>query len=364
MPFEQLNSDSIQVKPLADRTSYIQIEQVAVDPHTPPPDAGDLLPQLDHLADRVRKARSRGASVMLTYGAHLVKNGGGMLVRWLIEHDWVTHVATQGAGIIHDWEFAYQGVSSESVRDNTPRGEFGTWDETGRWINLAALVGGAQGMGLGESMGSLVGNDGLNIPDPDVLKQHIMAEPEHPLTAARADLLHIITRHNIQLGFVDVPHPFKQYSIPAACHEHGVPLTVHPGIGYDIFTNHPLFHGGAIGRGAGIDARIFAHGVMNLTDGVYLSVGSAIMSPQVFEKALSAANNVLLSQGRSVQNHLMAVVDLQDGGGWDWSTGEPPKDHPAYYLRFCKTFHRMGGTLDYLCGDNRSILHNLIARLR
>ena len=104
--------------------------------------------------------------------------------------------------------------------------------------------------------------------------------------------------------------------------------------------------------------------MLNLTGGVYLSIGSAIMSPQVFEKALSLANNLRLQEGQPViRDHAITVVDLQPGGNWDWTKGEPPKDHPAYYLRFCKTFHRMGGSLGYLCGDNRVVLANLVARL-
>ena len=87
---------------------------------------------------------------MLTYGAHLIKNGAGPLLNRLIEAGLVTHLATQGAGIIHDWEFAFQGESGESVRENAPAGTFGSWDETGRWLNLAVLVGAAEGLGMGE----------------------------------------------------------------------------------------------------------------------------------------------------------------------------------------------------------------------
>ena len=81
------------------------------------------------------------------------------------------------------------------------------------------------------------------------------------------------------------------------------------------------------------------------------------MSPQVFEKAFSAANNIRAAEGRPLlTDHYLAIVDLQDGGGWDWSRGEPPSTNPAYYLRFCKSFYRMGGTLDYIRCDNRVFL--------
>jgi len=363
MPYPQIDPSQIQVLPLAQRTSYIDIRKSAVDPAAPAPDPGAMGSQIDRLAERIREARQRGASVMLVYGAHVIKNGCGPLVNALIEAGYITHLATQGAGIIHDWEFAYQGVSSESVRDNTPAGRFGTWNETGHWLSLAALVGAAQGIGWGEAVGRLVVDDGLTLPDPGELTKQIAADLDHDLTGARADLLHAMRRFKLQPGRHEVKHTSAGYTILEASGRKRVPLTVHPGIGYDIITNHPMFHAGAIGRTSGTDARIFAEGVMNLSGGVYLSIGSAIMSPQIFEKALSLANNLLLQQGKQVKDHHMAVVDIQDGGGWDWTRGEPPKDSPAYYLRFCKTFARMGGTLDYLCADNRVMLANLVQRL-
>ena len=364
MPFDKLDSNRIKTLPLRERTSQIDIAHDALDPAGPAPDPGALGPQIDRLAQRMRAARERGAAVMLAYGAHLIKGGGGPLLTALVAGGHVTHLATHGAGVIHDWEFSHLGRSSESVRDNTPKGRFGAWDETGRYINLAALVGGAEGLGLGESLCRLVGEDGLTLPDPGALAEQIRSAPDDELAAPRADLLRAMRQFQLAPGRHEVLHPHKRYSVLAACYAHHVPLTVHPGIGYDIFTNHPMFHGGALGRGAGIDARVFAHSVLNLSGGVYLSVGSANMSPQVFEKALSLANNLLLQEGRSIRDHTIAVVDLQQGGNWDWSKGEPPKNSPAYYLRFCKTFYRMGGTLEYVCGDNRLVLANLLERLR
>ena len=91
-----------------------------------------------------------------------------------------------------------------------------------------------------------------------------------------------------------------------------------------------------------------------------LSIGSAIMGPQVFEKSLSCVNNLRLQDGRPiVSGHTIYVCDLQDGGGWDWSAGEPPKTNPAYYLRFCKSYSRMGAAMHYLQGDNAAFVHNL-----
>jgi hypothetical protein len=302
---------------------------------------------------------------MLTYGAHLVKNAAGPLVRALIEEKFVTHLATQGAGVIHDWEFAYQGVSSESVQANAAVGRFGSWDETGRWINLAVIAGAAQGMGFGESVGRMIEEECLVLPGVEELCEQIAADPGHEFAGAKADLLWTMKEFGLPAGRLEVRHPYKRFSILACAYRHRVPLTVHPGIGYDIIINHPMFHGGAIGRAAATDARVFAQSAYNLSGGVYVSVGSAIMSPQVFEKAFSAANNLRAQAGLPfVRDHAIAIVDLQDSGGWDWSKGEPPKENPAYYLRYCKTFYRMGGTLDYIQCDNRVVLANLLHELR
>ena len=88
------------------------------------------------------------------------------------------------------------------------------------------------------------------------------------------------------------------------------------------------------------------------------------MAQTVIEKSLSCINNLRLQDGRKiVQDHSFYVVDIQDGGNWDWSNGEPPKDNPAYYLRFCKSFSRMGGTMNYAQCDNVAFLHHLLWEL-
>ena len=88
------------------------------------------------------------------------------------------------------------------------------------------------------------------------------------------------------------------------------------------------------------------------------------MAPQVFEKSLSCVHNLRFQEGRpAVQGHRIYVVDLQDGGNWDWSQGEPPKTNPAYYLRFCKSFSRMGGQMQYVQCDNVSFVHHLYREL-
>jgi hypothetical protein len=171
--------------------------------------------------------------------------------------------------------------------------------------------------------------------------------------------------HRIEAGRIEVKHPRKESSIVGQAFRQKVPLTVHPGIGYDIISNHPMFNGAAIGRAAQVDFALFGRAVEQLDGGVVLSVGSAIMAPQVFEKSLSCVNNLRLQAGRKiVQEHSIYVVDIQEGGNWDWSQSEPPKSNPAYYLRFCKSFARMGGSMNYVQADNVAFLHHLLHELR
>ncbi len=311
------------------------------------------------------KAHARKASVMMIYGAHLIKNGAAEIVRRFLEENWLTHLATNGAGVIHDWEFAFGGVSTEIVKDNVEDGTFGAWEETGRNFQLALLAGGVKKEGFGRALGRFVSQDGVKLPSIAALEASIRKAPSHRLAAARAELVHAMREHGLGAGRHKVSHPFKANSVLAQCFQRDVPLTVHPGIGYDIISNHPMFNGAVVGRGADTDFRIFGGSVEGLDGGVVLSVGSAIMGPQVFEKSLSCVNNLRLQAGRPVvSGHHIFVVDLQDGGRWDWSQGEPPKDNPAYYLRFCKSYSRMGGTMHYLQLDNVLFLHHLLRELQ
>lgn len=360
-----LDLKRVKVFPLAQRRSLNAIEKLRPDPGQPAP-AGppEMHAAIARCARQVVAAKQRGASIMLLYGAHLVKNGLFRIVNGLLEGGWVTHLATNGAGTIHDWELAFQGRSEESVRDNVATGTFGTWDETGRNIHLALLAGALRGEGYGRSLGRFIMEDGTTLPAREEMERLLRAEPAHPLSPARAELLQALVAHDLPSGRISVAHPNQEVSIVAQAFRQRIPLTVHPGIGYDIITNHPLFNGAAIGRAAGLDFAQFSRAVEGLDGGVVLSVGSAIMAPQVFEKSLSCVNNLRLQDGRKiVANFDIHVVDIQDGGNWDWTQGEPPRTNPAYYLRFCKSFARMGGAMHYLQCDNVVFLHNLLQEL-
>jgi hypothetical protein len=226
------------------------------------------------------------------------------------------------------------------------------------------MAGALDGLGYGRALGKFIANDGTDLPLTADLERMIAAAPAHPFTAARSDLLRAMSVFNLPTGRLAVQHRWKQASIVARAWQHGIPLTVHPGIGYDIIANHPIFNGGVIGRAAEWDFKLFGGSVENLDGGVVLSIGSAIMGPQVFEKSLSCVNNLRRQTGRDiVREHSIFVIDLQDGGSWDWAAGEPPKTHPAYYLRFCKSFTRTGGKMHYLQCDNATFILNLFHEL-
>jgi len=316
---------------------------------------------LPEVVERVRAARAAGKPVMCAFGAHAIKNGLGPVLIRLIRDGWITHLATNGAGIIHDWELAYQGSTSEDVRENVSRGEFGTWEDTGRFINIALLVGAWKGLGYGQSVGALIANQGLVLPSTKELLDEIprLLDTEPERAAAGADLLSAVKEFRLPAGSMKVPHPFAEYSVQAAAWSAGVPFTGHPMIGHDIIYAHPLNSGAAVGRTALTDFLVFADGVSRLDGGVYLSIGSAVMSPMIFEKSLSMARNIALQAGRTIERHYILVVDIAESA-WDWTRdGEPPMTDPAYYLRYCKTFSRMGGTMRYMQADNRDFLLSL-----
>jgi hypothetical protein len=355
----------LRVFPLAERKSLTAAEEILKAPDSaPPPLPEGVERHVERCAEQVRNARRRGAGVILMYGAHLLRNGAALVLERMMARGWLTHLSTNGAGTIHDWEYAWLGRSTESVRANVPTGTFGAWDETGRNLMLALLAGGLRGEGYGTALGRYIHEDGAELPSPEELETAIRAEPGHPLAAARADLLRAMRTHGLAPGRVAIEHRWKHASILAQAFRHEVAMTVHPGIGYDIIANHPLYDGGVVGRAATLDFRLLGDSVDTLDGGVVLSVGSAIMAPQVFEKSLSCVNNLRIGAGRAtVRDHAIYVVDLQDGGNWDWTQGEPPKTSAAYYLRFCKSFSRMGGEMHYVQCDNMTFVHHLYRRL-
>ncbi len=366
MAHKVLDRKKLFIKKLSERKNKVQIENDNVPVIKMPAKLsreGEML--IEKTAGKIKLAREKNKSVMLVFGAHTIKNGMAPTLIALMKEGWLTHLATNGAGIIHDWEFAYQGESSEDVRENVNQGQFGIWEETGFYINLALIVGAYEGLGYGESIGKMISQEGLQIPDISMLYDEaaVNMKTNPDLSAAAIDFAGIISSHELKHGFMSVRHPYKGYSVQAAAYDLGIPFTGHPMFGHDIIYNHPSNHGAALGRCALRDFLSFSHSVTNLDYGVYMSIGSAVMSPMIFEKALSMAQNILIQEKRHIDNHNMLIVDLA-GSDWDWKkNGEPPVDNPAYYLRYCKTFSRMGGEMNYLTADNRDFLLALYQQL-
>ncbi len=367
MSHPQFDRSRLRICKLGDRRNKIEFPRDAVLPGAAlGPISSAMQETLRECAEKIHSARSRGRPVILSFGAHSIKNGLAPVLIALMEEGWVTLLATNGAGIIHDWELAFQGQTSEDVRENVDRGQFGIWEETGFNLNLALVVGAFEGIGYGESVGKMIVRDGLDIPSRAQLLETArnLAEQNPDTAAAALDFLATIQKRNLAPGFRSIPHPFKAYSAQAAAHRLNIPFTAHPMIGHDIIYNHPMNDGAALGRAALRDFLIYAEQIRQLQGGVYLSVGSAVMSPMVFEKSLSMSQNVELQEGRKITDHHMVIVDLAEST-WDWQRdGEPPIDNPAYYLRYCKTFSRMGGTMRYVSADNRDFLLGLLQELR
>lgn len=366
MPHPKFDRDKLHFKKLAERRNKVEIIHDNITPDQKPVHLSEKdLELIRNTASRIKMARNNKSSVMLAFGAHTIKNGLAPVLLRLLEEGWITHLATNGAGIIHDWEFAFLGQSSEDVKENLKDGQFGIWEETGLYINLALCIGAFENLGYGESIGKMISVQGLEIPGYDDLKYQIIknidSDPGH--SAAAADLYGVMRKFNLTPGFMKIPHPFKSYSVQAFAYEHGIPFTGHPMFGHDIIYTHPLNNGAALGRTALNDFLSFADGVSKLEKGVYISLGSAVMSPMIFEKSLSMTQNLRILENSHLDDHYMLIVDLAKSD-WDWKKdGEPPAGNPAYYLRYCKTFSRMGGEMDYLTADNRDFLPALYQSL-
>jgi hypothetical protein len=370
------NRSKMTYYPLKERVSKLNITEtcIAADSWDRP-----IQPQLAEKAKTITEeiicAQQKGASVICTFGAHTIKNGLGRMLGQMLANGWFTHLASNGAAVIHDWEFAFLGKSSEDVRLNAAEGRFGTWEETGLYINLALALGAYQGLGYGASVGKMICDKGLHIPEREELlcyaenfmkKVHNSSAATASLAAISAsvifDLYELIETLNIPSGFLSIPHQYCDYSLLAATQQSERPLTCHPMFGHDIIYTHIANRGAVIGRTAEKDFLEYVSSVTGLEGGVYLSVGSAVMSPMIFEKALSMARNT--ADGKdAIKDINIHVVDIQKSS-WDWSKGEPPADNPAYYLRFMKSFNRMGCKVDYTCADNRDFFVSLYRSLQ
>jgi len=224
-----LELQKLKVYPLAQRDSQSRVDEILVEPADAPPPCPEAVSQVVRdCARRMQSAQRGNSAIMLIYGAHLIKNGGQLLLNQMMQRGWLSHLATNGAGIIHDWEFSFLGRSTESVRDNVATGTFGAWDETGRYIHLALLAGGVRGEGFGRSLGRFIYEDGATLPTIESLEMELREEPSHRLAPARAELLLAMRRHQLPAGRHMALHRFRNASVLANAFRQEVPFTVHP----------------------------------------------------------------------------------------------------------------------------------------
>jgi hypothetical protein len=309
MPFPLFDRSKLRLQPLKDRRHDLSLADIlALD--APRPEFSH--PSLPALAARLVEAKSRGAAAILLMGAHVLRAGVGLYLIDLMERGLITHLATNGAGPIHDWELALAGGTTESVARYVRTGEFGLWEETGR-INEAIAAGARQGLGLGEAVGrSILGGD----------------------------------------------FPHRRFSIFAAAARLGIPATVHIGIGYDIIHEHPNCDGAALGQTSYQDFLALAAACQRLEGGVVLNLGSSVMGPEVYLKALTMARNVARQQGKMIGRITTGVFDLVPLQG-DLSR-EADKTDPHYYFRPWKTMLIRtvadGGESHYIQGDHRQTI--------
>jgi len=254
IPYQEFDLSDVRTYPLASRKSKAHVDAFA-SPYRQGAGVSGLLGSLPSMLGAsdfksvvaaILTARRADAPVIWGIGAHVLKTGLSPILIDLMERGFVSAVATNGAGIIHDFEIALSGATSEDVDSALGPGLFGMAEETGTELNEAINQGVRDGLGLGQSV-------------------------------AR----HLAQRNARHAG----------YSIAATAWRLEIPLTVHVAIGTDIIHMHPLASGAALGEGSLRDFKYFASAVSRLAGGVYINCGSAVVLPEVFLKAVALARN-------------------------------------------------------------------------
>lgn len=223
----------------------------------------DILAAKDikEIASLIANARKTNKVVVAALGAHVIKVGLSPVIIDLMERGIIHAAALNGACIVHDFEIAYGGKTSEDVDAELSKGTFGMAEETGKYLNNAIKKGVKKGWGIGKSVGEMIENSN---------------------------------------------YPYKKLSILAAGARLGIPVTVHIGIGTDIIHLHTQMDGKATGEGSYRDFKLFAGVVSKLDEGVYLNIGSAVILPEVFLKAITLVRNL----GYTVQNFTTVNMDF------------------------------------------------------
>lgn len=320
MPYPTFDRNQLDLKPLAERINDLS-RDIIINLNDPIPKYENEF--LEILADRIITAKANKATVMIMMGAHVIRSGVNLFLIDLLQKGYISLIGTNGACPIHDMEFAMIGETTENVARYIQDGQFGLWKESGK-VNDAAMYAFDHNIGLGESIGKMIDDS------PDEFPHH-------------------------------------EISLFAAGFRLRIPITVHVGIGQDIVHEHPNFDGAAVGAASYRDFLTLAHYVQNLEGGVIINIGSAVMGPEVFLKALSMARNVAKQNNQVIKHFTSAVFDLVDLGPNLHS--EAPKSNAIYYFRPYKTILVRtvadGGESFYIQGNHRSTiphLHRLICQ--
>lgn len=307
----------LMLKPLFERKHDLDLSSIR--PLQPVP----VFPEtnMHHVAADIIKARQKGASVILFLGGHVIRAGVQRYLIDLMERGVVSCLAMNGACVIHDYEFALIGATTESVAKYISEGQFGLWQETGR---INDIINTAYAGNPGAGMGAAVG--------------------EHILNSSM---------------------PYRDISILAAASRLGIPATVHVGIGYDIIHEHPNFDGAATGALSYNDFLSLASSIARLEHGVVMNFGSAVMAPEVYLKALSMARNIAFQEGREICHFTSLVCDLAPLP--EDVSSEPAKSDHSYYFRPLKTMLIRtvadGGKSYYVKGDHAETIPSLWSHL-
>ena len=159
---EIFDKSKIKTKPLKERNSKSDLS-IFIDPDSQPPEiTPDQKQKIKQIAKQILSAKQNNKSRILTFGAHLLKNGMSKVIIKMIEEKYITHLASNGATAIHDWELAFHGKTEEDVRHYVKEGQFGIWEETGKYQNQALQEGAQNNLGYGESIAKLINTEQLN----------------------------------------------------------------------------------------------------------------------------------------------------------------------------------------------------------
>ena len=252
-----LSFEGLKTVPIAERGGKVRIENFAT-PYRKGEGVGGLMASLPKIlagdafrgvVEALQRARRDHRAILWGMGGHVIKCGLGDVLLDLMTRGWVSAFVLNGAASIHDFEIAIAGQTSEDVEAVLPDGRFGAAEETGREMNLAIAQGSREGLGMGEALGK---------------RLETLAKPE-----------------------------YASHSIVASAYRASVPVTVHVAVGTDTPHTHPAADGPAIGETTHRDFRLLCSLVRGLDQGgVYLNVGSAVVLPEVFLKAVSVVRNL------------------------------------------------------------------------